>query len=408
MVSTQWSTSGWRAVAHAWWQLVRLKLAGVASVLALAAVIVLALSMYAGRFTPMATVTVETSRSGLVLEPDARVKFRGVEIGRVAAIERGADRVRLRLAVGPEQLRLVPDNARVDIRSTTVFGGKYVNIIAPERPSATHWRPGTVVRAESVTVEFNTLFEHLTALLAKVDPGHLNATLAALGTALQGRGVALGELLARADAVLRELDPSLPALQRDMAGAARVTELYADTADDLVRTTDNATVTGASFVDGRADLDAVLLNLIGLADTTTAVLHESEQPLTAALRTLRPTTGLLNVYAPVLHCVVNALAQTLPAADDLFGSGGKPWVVFNAGFMFGERPYTYPDDLPKVNATGGPRCFGIDNWVPGTHSDYLVTDTDDGAPFVPSTRLFANAPPVFALLFAGLPGVTER
>jgi phospholipid/cholesterol/gamma-HCH transport system substrate-binding protein len=73
--------------------------------------------------------------------------------------------------------------------------------------------------------------------------------------------------------------------------------------------------------------------------------------------------------------------------------------------MYGAQPYEYPDDLPKVNATGGPRCAGILDRIPGDHADYVVTDTNEGAPFTPSTAVMLHAPKVFQILFAGLPGV---
>jgi phospholipid/cholesterol/gamma-HCH transport system substrate-binding protein len=386
------------------WRLVRLKVAGAAMILLIGAIVVVAVSMYAGRFRSTVTVTVETPRSGLVLDTDAKVRMRGVELGRVSAVESRGDQARLRLALDPELLELVPANATVDIRSTTVFGAKYVNFVVPSMPASTSIRPGATIRAESVTVEYNTLFQHLSEILAEVEPAELNATLAALSTALHGRGDRLGDLLARADDYLRQINPSLPALRRDLSAAGEVTGLYADTAPDLLRTAGNLTTTSGTLTHGSRDLDAVLLNLIGLADTTRSALAENERELTTALEILRPTSALLDTYSPVLYCVVVGIATALPAAEAIIG-GNKPGAIFNASFMYGAQPYEYPDDLPKVNATGGPRCAGILDRVPGSHADYVVTDTNEGAPFAPSTVVAPDPPKVFQILFAGMPGV---
>ncbi|MBF6079174.1 MCE family protein [Nocardia beijingensis] len=386
------------------WRLLRLKVAGAALILLVVAVVAVAAAMYAGRFRSTVAVTVETPRSGLVLDTDAKVRMRGVELGTVSAVEFRGDRARLRLTLDPELLRLVPANATVDIRSTTVFGAKYVNFVVPSAPSPTPLRPGATIRAESVTVEYNTLFQRLSDVLAKVEPGELNATLAALDTALRGRGERLADLLARADDYLRRINPSLPALRRDLSAAGQVTGLYADTAPDLLRTAADATATGGTLARGADDLDAVLLNLIGLADTTRSALTDNEQGLTAALTTLRPTGSLLDTYSPVLYCVVTGIAKALPAAEAIIG-GNKPGAIFNASFMYGAQPYAYPGDLPKVNATGGPRCDGILDRVPDSHAKYVVTDTNEGAPFTPSMDVVPNAPTVFQILFAGMPGV---
>ncbi|MBF6272082.1 MULTISPECIES: MCE family protein [Nocardia] len=380
------------------------KLSGVALILFLAAIVAVALTMFVGGFSTSKPVYLDAPRAGLVMDKDAKVKIRGVQIGHVSDIAYTGDQARLTLAIEPDQLKMVPANATVDIRSTTVFGAKYVNFVEPEVPSAQHLQAGATLTAQSVTVEFNTLFQHLTDVLGKIAPEKLNATLTALGTALQGRGDKLGQLLVDSDEYLRDINPSLPDLQRDLQTSVGVTNLYADTAPNLLRTTDNAAVTSKTIVDHQDSLDAVLLNLIGLADTTGAVLKENENGLSTALDLLRPTAELLNEYNPALYCLVEGVAGAIPRANEIFGGTG-PWVTLNASFMPGGTPYTYPKDLPKVNATGGPHCEGILDRKPGSHANYLVTDTTEGRVYTPELSTHLNGPRVFQLLFAGLPGV---
>lgn len=380
------------------------KLSGVALILFLAAIVAVALTMFVGGFSTSKPVYLDAPRAGLVMDKDAKVKIRGVQIGHVSDIAYTGDQARLTLAIEPDQLKMVPANATVDIRSTTVFGAKYVNFVEPEVPAAQHLQAGATLTAQSVTVEFNTLFQHLTDVLGKIAPEKLNATLTALGTALQGRGDKLGQLLVDSDEYLRDINPSLPDLQRDLQTSVGVTDLYADTAPNLLRTTDNAAVTSKTIVDHQDSLDAVLLNLIGLADTTGAVLKENENGLSTALDLLRPTAELLNEYNPALYCLVEGVAGAIPRANEIFGGTG-PWVTLNASFMPGGTPYSYPKDLPKVNATGGPHCEGILDRKPGSHSNYLVTDTSEGRVYTPELSTHLNGPRVFQLLFAGLPGV---
>ncbi|MDR7170717.1 phospholipid/cholesterol/gamma-HCH transport system substrate-binding protein [Nocardia kruczakiae] len=380
------------------------KLSGVALILFLAAIVAVALTMFVGGFTTSKPVYLDAPRAGLVMDKDAKVKIRGVQIGHVSDIAYTGDQARLTLAMDPDQLKMVPANSTVDIRSTTVFGAKYVNFVEPEVPSAQHLQAGATLTAQSVTVEFNTLFQHLTEVLGKIAPEKLNATLTALGTALQGRGDKLGQLLVDSDEYLRDINPSLPDLQRDLQTSVGVTNLYADTAPNLLRTTDNAAVTSKTLVGHKDSLDAVLLNLIGLADTTGAVLKENENGLSTALDLLRPTAELLNEYNPALYCLVEGVAGAIPRANEIFGGTG-PWVTLNASFMPGGTPYSYPKDLPKVNATGGPHCEGILDRQPGSHSNYLVTDTSEGRVYTPELSTHLNGPRVFQLLFAGLPGV---
>ncbi|MFI6870501.1 MCE family protein [Nocardia sp. NPDC050406] len=373
-------------------------------VLGIVAVFAFSLVMFAGGFENTVKVTVDAPRSGLVLDPDAKVKLRGVEIGKVSAIENTATGAQLVLALDPDQLKMVPANAEVDIRSTTVFGAKYINFIAPQNASSESMKPGAVVRASAVTVEFNTLFQHLNDVLNKVEPEKLNATLQALGSALEGRGAKINQLLVDSDAFLREINPSLPTLQEDLQKTTQVTGLYSDTVPDLLRTTDNLQVTGATLVDQAGDLDAVLSNLIGLADTATPILNETESPLVEALRLLRPTTDTLYEYRSAVGCVINGLGPLMPLYGQIFG-GRYPAVSMNASIMPAGEPYKYPEDLPKVNATGGPHCEGIGDYQPGDKANYLVTDTSEGHVWQPQTTPKPSEGTVFQLLFAGLPGV---
>ena len=141
--------------------------------------------------------------------------------------------------------------------------------------------------------------------------------------------------------------------------------------------------------------------MTGLANNGNALLSENEQNLTTALDYLRPTTGLLDQYSPVLECLILGLDKAKPIADAIEG-GQEPAILLNAGFTYSQEPYTYPDSLPKVNATGGPNCVGLPDRVPqDPNAPYIVADTAN-VPYVPNTQLKFNAPKVFQVLFGDL------
>jgi phospholipid/cholesterol/gamma-HCH transport system substrate-binding protein len=112
---------------------------------------------YTAAFTPTDVVTVTSQRAGLVMDKDAKVKYRGIQIGKVEDIAYSGDQAKLTLAIKRDQLRYVPSNAVVRIASTTVFGAKSVEFIAPKEPTGTSLRSGATVQAQSVQVEANTL-----------------------------------------------------------------------------------------------------------------------------------------------------------------------------------------------------------------------------------------------------------
>ncbi|MCQ4117789.1 MCE family protein [Rhodococcus tibetensis] len=376
------------------------KLAALVLVAGLLAIIVFSLAMFNGAFKESTPVTVTSDRSGLVMEPDAKVKLLGVEVGRVGSVEHVTDGAELKLDMYPDMMSLIPSNAAVEIKSTTVFGAKYVNFVMPEHPAGTHLEAGAVIASDNVTVEFNSVFQHLTDVLDQIEPEKLNATLGAIASALRGRGDELGALLEQSDRYLAKMNPSLDQLQEDLAKAAVVTNVYADTAPELLQTLDNVTATSRTVVEEQDNLDAVLLNATGLADTANTVLTDNEQGLTDTLDLLLPTTDLLAEYSPEISCFLVGLNNVIPLAEQLIG-GNQPGIALSASFMYGQEPYSYPEDLPKVNASGGPNCAGLPNPDPNVHAKFLVADTGT-VPFVPSTEVQVHMPKVFQILFAGV------
>ncbi|WP_333619756.1 MlaD family protein, partial [Dietzia sp.] len=85
--------------------------AGIVLVLVIALLVGGALARFFGVFQPTVPVSVVSDRAGLVMDRDAKVRARGVEIGRVADISRENGKAVLHLDLDPELIRSVPANA---------------------------------------------------------------------------------------------------------------------------------------------------------------------------------------------------------------------------------------------------------------------------------------------------------
>jgi virulence factor Mce-like protein len=327
-------------------------LLGVASIVVVVAIVAVAITLFRGGFATSVPVTIISPRAGLVMYADAKVKMRGVQVGKVSSIEARPDgQAALHLAMDPSQLHFIPANVLVNIASTTVFGSKYVQLVPPNDPSRQSLKSGQVLDAKNVTVEINTVFEQLTQLLSSIQPEKLNETLGAIATAFNGRGQKIGQALADFDAFLAKQEPGLPGLRRDLAMAPTVLNAYADAAPDLVDTVRNSTRISQSIVDEQNNLDAFLVSAIGLADIGNDVVGSNRQALTDVLHLLVPTTDLTNEYHEALTCSLAGL-QALADSPSL----PLPGVVVSVSFTLGTERYRYPTNLPKVAATGGPQC----------------------------------------------------
>lgn len=319
----------------------------------LTAITLVCSGIFAGTFEAFVPVTLTSDRSGLVMESGAKVKLRGVEVGRVAGIEGGQVPVSLQLHIYPDQISHIPANVEAQIRSTSLFGAKYVDLVYPEQPSAKRLTAGAVLVSRNVATEVNTVFENLVDLLHHVDPAKLNAVLSALADALRGHGQRIGEAITAANDVLGTLNPIMPTIGRDWQSLKGFAESYADAAPDLLAALDAASTTSATITTHAHDLDALLLSAIGFAHTGIALLGVTRDSFPDAVKVLEPTTALLLKYNPEYTCVLQGAKWELDnGISDLFGGNGKS-IMLDAGLTWAVDPYRYPDNLPIVAAKGG-------------------------------------------------------
>lgn len=340
---------------------------GLVTIATIAAVVGLAIGMFRGSFTPTVSVTVLSQRAGLVMYPDAKVKLRGVQVGKVGAIDPRPDGTAvLRLEMQPDELRLIPANVTARIASTTVFGAKSVELVVPPDPEATRLYAGQVLAGEHVTVEINTVFQQLVRVLDKIDPKKLNETLSAVSTAFNGRGQKLGQALTDFDKLLAAIEPSLDTLEHEAATMPPVFRSYADAAPDLTAALSATSTMSESIVAERNSLDTFLLSAIGLADTGNEVLGENRQGLTDLTRVLEPTAQLLDKYHDELGCSIGGL---VPFANS--PPFTVPGIIITASFTLAKERYRYPDHLPKVAARSD-RSYCTELGLPDVPPDYRV------------------------------------
>ena len=336
------------------------------------------------------------ARAGLVMEPGSKVTYNGVEIGRVAGISEierdGAPAARLVLDVNPRYVELIPANVVANIEAATLFGNKYVSLIAPENASRQHISPHDVIDARSVTTEFNTLFETVTSIAEKVSPIELNATLSALAQALDGLGGKFGESIVNGNAILAQLNPRMPQIRYDVRRLADLAEVYTKASPDLWEFLRNALTTARTLTRQQAHLDAALLAAVGVGHNGEDIFARGGPYLSRGAADLVPTAELLDTYSPELFCMVRNFHDAAPEVAK--AAGGNGYSLAAAGSIIGApNPYVYPDNLPRVNAHGGPggrpgcwQKITRDLWP----APYLVMDT--GASLAPYNHFGLGQP----------------
>ena len=129
-------------------------------------------------------------------------------------------------------------------------------------------------------------------------------------------------------------------------------------------------------------LDTLLLSAVGFSQAGINTIGGNQPNLVRAMNILDPTTALLMKYSPTYTCLFQGAQWFLEhGGRDALGGNGKS-VIMDAALLFGDDPYRYPDNLPKVNATGGPggkpSCGSLPDASKNFPVKYLVTDTGFG------------------------------
>ncbi len=366
--------------------------------LVLFAVLVLALTwfQFRGYFDTRAVLYVMYNRSGLSMDPGSKVTYNGVPIGRLQAAEAqsgsdGRTQAKLVLSVDPQYVGLLPANVDVKLLATTAFGNKYISFTSPANPSPQRVNSGDVINASGVTTEFNTLFETITAISDQVDPIKLNATLTAAAQALDGLGEKFGQSLVNGNTILADLNQRMPTFRHDITALADLSDVYANASPDLWDGLKSAVTTERTLNDQRGNIDQALMAAVGFGNTGGDIFERGGPYLTRGAEDLLPTARLLDKYSPELDCMFRGFAAGAPAAAKGVGGNGYS-LAMNQELVGAANAYVYPDNLPRINASGGPMgrpgCWTVskDIWP----MPYMVMDT--GASIAPYNHLGLGSP----------------
>ncbi|MEW2347176.1 MCE family protein [Streptomyces sp. NPDC006684] len=338
----------------------RLRLAGIAFLVVAALLIWLAVAVYQKDFSDDPRVVVETGSVGNEMHIGAEVKLRGVVVGEVRAIDASRQGARLTLAMKPGALESIPDDVRAQMLPTTLFGERYVALVADTSKPGTPLGAGAVIPQDrsANAIELQQVLDHTLPLLTAVQPQKLSATLSAVSRALDGRGDKLGETLTELDAHLKRFNPELPALNEDLKQLVTVSHVYADAAPGIVDALHDFTTTSGTLAEKESDLSAAYAGTTRAAEDVDGFLRANKDTIIRLSTTSRGTLQLLAEYSAEFPCTLRALTEFAPRMDRALGKGtGHPGVHVEVTTVPSRGAYRPGRDTPAYTASGGPHCY---------------------------------------------------
>jgi phospholipid/cholesterol/gamma-HCH transport system substrate-binding protein len=335
---------------------VRNRLLGLAFVVLLAGALSMSVLQYRKAFTPVDWVTLDTNHTGMQLSLGADVKLHGVIVGEVRSVRSTGNGARLRLALDPALTPQIPADVSARLLPKTLFGERYVALVAPDAPATRPIRDGAVIGQDrsSSAVELERVLDGALPLLQAIHPDRL----AALATALEGRGDQLGGNLVALDRYLTQLNKEMPLIAEDVRRLATVLDVYDGALPDLLSILRDATVSMRTVVDQSGQLAALLAEATEAADTTRLFLTRHGEQLIRLGAVSRPVLELLAAYAPEYPCLLAGLVALQPRVEQVF-AGGRMHITLEITKDNGK--YLPGHDEPVYGAHDGPNCHGLPN-----------------------------------------------
>jgi virulence factor Mce-like protein len=310
-----------------------------------------------GAFSTSKVVTATIPKAGPALGPGSEVEYRGVLVGSLGSVDRTLSEAVLTLEIDPSLVARIPAGVTVRLVPRSVFGDLYVDLVPPAHITGPLRLPAHLVADTSTpTVELNQALDAGYRLLTTVRPSELNATLTAIGTALDGRGAEIGRIVDQLDRYTTQVAPHTDEFIHDITTLGTVAQELARDAPNLLRTLDNAIATSESLARSQSDITKVLAQAPPVAASTQRLLERNRHKLERLVRLLRPVARVLRNHNALLVNGVLQLRAFLVGAAKALGLG--PWlhVVVEPDLNPVDSSGYTAADCPRYAGTPGPNC----------------------------------------------------
>lgn len=231
-------------------------------------------------------------RDVLDLVPQSTVKVDDVTVGKVTKIELNGYIAKVTVAL-PKTVEL-PDNARAEIRQTSLLGEKFVSLSKPGSPVGQLGNGDTIGLEDSGrNPEIEEVFGALALLLNGGGVGQLKTISEELNTALGGREKSVKSIITQVSDFMGQLDANKGSIITALENLNRLS-LELRRQDGTIKAALDDIPEALASVDGqRADLVKMLKALSNLSSVGVKVIQASKESTIDSLRNLAPVLTAL-------------------------------------------------------------------------------------------------------------------
>ena len=337
------------------------RLSGLAFLFVIIGLVLLTIALYQKTFTKVVTVTLKADRAGNQLTAPADVKLRGLIVGEVRDVSSNGNGADLKLALKPDDVKLIPKNVQAQLLPKTLFGEKFVSLVIPDDPSAQQVSDGDVIPQDrsSTARETETALNDLLPLLQTLKPQEVSTTLNAVSTALRGRGNQIGQNLEIVDKYLKGINPKVPTIGQDFRGIADFANTLEAARPNLIQVLDNLSFVNRSLVDYQSQLGNFLTSTTTSTNELDRLITDNQNRFIKLAADSRSPLQVFQRYSPEFPCLAKGLDLSNKFVGDSFG-GLQPGLHITLEVVKSQGGYV-PGQEPAFKSDRGPDCFGLPN-----------------------------------------------
>ena len=289
------------------------------------------------------TVTVVMPTAG-GLYTGADVTYRGVQVGKVSALDLSTRDVTVKLDINPGER--IPDNGDVRVKELSALGEQYLDF-QPVSSAGPILRSGTVISANRVVlpVQIGTALVDLGTLLKSINPNDLHTVESFLASAFIGTGPGLRSIIVSGQKLFDALVAAQPeTVNLVVDGHTDLKTLEATDGDLATFTAGLASLTG-QLRNSNSDIQALIDNGHAAEQQLNPFLATNNASITGVIANLAIDAQVSNQYNPE----VRAIFELLPiVSNDLAAvvSGGQVHGVLDINTADTVCPYILGSQMP--------------------------------------------------------------
>ncbi|MFD3592989.1 MCE family protein [Nocardia sp. NPDC058640] len=338
----------------------QLTLAGLAVAVTLAAAMYLLGMRYNGEFEDTVVVRAELTSTGDGLPQRADVKYRGMHVGAVSAVDMVA-KGRLQhatLELKPGLAETIPNTVTARVIPDNIFGVTSIQLV-DNAPSTTTLRAGATIREDtsSATVQLQTTLNTLREVLTTIQPEKLGRVLATLAAALDPAVRVPGSTIERLDTWLTEVH-RIPEIGGLLGDLGRASMALSQSAPELVGMLGDSLTAANTLNEHRTQLVALLTQGSSTVDAVNSLFAANPNSGKELVDGLDTVFGALAQDPDALRTTAVNFNASLRKLQQVFHFGPRKQMVWKMDVSFTPFQQYTAADCPRYGDMAGPRCGG--------------------------------------------------